>query len=55
MELPSIKAALQYQDQSGALNESFSDIFGSLVKQYTLKQTADEADWLIGPGYLRVK
>ncbi|MFZ0327370.1 MAG: M4 family metallopeptidase [Nitrososphaeraceae archaeon] len=44
------EAALQYQDQSGALNESFSDIFGSLVKQYTLKQTADEADWLIGPG-----
>jgi len=31
-----------------ALNESISDVFGSMVKQYTLKQTADEADWLIG-------
>ena len=41
-------AALTYHKQSGALNESFSDVFGSLVKQYHLNQTADEADWLIG-------
>src|SRR5439155_822518 len=39
-------------DQSGALNESFSDVFGSLVKQWKLKQTADKADWLIGAGLL---
>jgi Zn-dependent metalloprotease len=45
-------SALAYQDQSGALNESLSDVFGSLVKQYTLKQTADQADWLIGAGCL---
>jgi Zn-dependent metalloprotease len=32
------------------LNESFSDVFGSLVKQYKLNQTADQADWLIGQG-----
>jgi Zn-dependent metalloprotease len=44
------EAALEYQDQSGALNEHMSDVFGSLVKQYSLKQTADEADWLIGAG-----
>ena len=37
-----------YEFQSGALNESFADVFGSLVKQYTLKQEAKEADWLIG-------
>ncbi len=43
-------AALEYQDQPGALNESFSDVFGSLVKQYHLGQTADQADWLIGEG-----
>jgi Zn-dependent metalloprotease len=43
---------LEYQDQSGALNESFSDVFGSLVKQYALNQTADQADWLIGAGLL---
>ena len=27
-------AGLNYQDQPGALNESMSDVFGSLVKQY---------------------
>ena len=27
-------------------------MFGSLVKQYHLKQTADKADWLIGEGLL---
>ena len=44
------EAALEYQDQAGALNESFSDIFGSLVKQYYLKQKVEKADWLIGNG-----
>ena len=43
-------AALIYQDQSGALNEHFSDVFGILVKQYSLKQTAAKSDWLIGAG-----
>jgi len=41
---------LEYEGQSGALNESLSDVFGSLVKQYHLGQTADQADWLIGQG-----
>jgi Zn-dependent metalloprotease len=41
-------AGLEYHNQSGALNESMSDVFGSLVKQWTLSQTADQADWLIG-------
>lgn len=45
-------AGLIYSDQSGALNESVSDVFGSLVKQRELGQTADEADWLIGSGLL---
>lgn len=43
---------LVYFTQAGALNESMSDVFGSLVKQYLLKQTADQADWLIGAGLL---
>jgi Zn-dependent metalloprotease len=43
---------LLYTGQSGALNESISDVFGSLVKQYRLRQTADQADWLIGEGIL---
>lgn len=43
---------LTYQGQSGALNESISDVFGSLIKQSKLSQTADKADWLIGAGLL---
>src|SRR5215471_5069987 len=43
---------LHYLNQSGALNESISDVFGSLIKQYVAKQTAAEADWLIGAGLL---
>jgi Zn-dependent metalloprotease len=45
-------ANLDYYGQSGALNESVSDVFGSLVKQYVLDQTAEQADWLIGAGLL---
>ena len=45
-------AGLKYRTQSGALNEHFSDAFGSLVKQYSLGQTAEQADWLIGAGTL---
>lgn len=41
-------ARLLYSGQSGALNESVSDVFGSMIKQYALGQTADQADWLIG-------
>jgi Zn-dependent metalloprotease len=44
------EAGLAYFGQSGALNESISDVFGSLVKQRVLGQTADQADWLIGAG-----
>jgi len=42
------EAGLNYRGEAGALNESFSDVFGSLVKQWKLGQTAEEADWLIG-------
>jgi len=44
------EAQLTYQGQPGALNESVSDVFGSLVKQWVNNQTADQADWLIGAG-----
>ena len=46
------EADLAYWEQSGALNESISDVFGVLVKQYHLNQTADQAKWLIGEGLL---
>ncbi|MFI6443608.1 M4 family metallopeptidase [Kitasatospora sp. NPDC050543] len=45
-------AGLEYHGQSGALNESLSDVFGSLVKQYALRQDCEQADWLIGAGLL---
>lgn len=41
-------ANLEYQSQSGALNEHFSDVFGTIIKQKYMKQGIDEADWLIG-------
>jgi len=44
------EAGLLYQGQPGALNESLCDVFGALVKQYALGQTARQADWLVGAG-----
>lgn len=49
------EAGLVYSDQPGALNESMSDVFGSLVKQRTKKQTVDKADWIIGEGIFTKK
>ncbi|WP_404370642.1 M4 family metallopeptidase [Corallococcus coralloides] len=46
---------LAYFLQAGALNESLSDCFGSIVKQRLLNQTAEQADWLIGAGLLTDK
>ncbi len=46
------EAKLTYSLQPGALNESMSDVFGSLVKQYSLNQSASQADWIIGQGLL---
>lgn len=45
-------AGLEYHDQPGALNESISDVFGSMVKQRFKGQSAAQADWLIGQGLL---
>ncbi|HVE83858.1 MAG TPA: M4 family metallopeptidase [Myxococcales bacterium] len=44
------EAQLQYFNQSGALNESCADVFGTLVRQRLLNQAVDRADWLIGAG-----
>ena len=46
------ESGLIYWAQAGALNESISDVFGSMVKQYILDEKADQADWLIGEGLL---
>jgi Zn-dependent metalloprotease len=39
---------LIYEDQPGALNESFADVMSACVKQWFNKQTVAEADWLLG-------
>ncbi|HKY21597.1 MAG TPA: M4 family metallopeptidase [Vicinamibacterales bacterium] len=52
---------LTYEDESGALNEAFSDIMAASMEFYSKSVTGqDRADWLIGedvtlvsPGYLR--
>ena len=41
-------ANLSYEGESGALNEHFSDVFGSAITQHHLQQDAGQADWLIG-------
>lgn len=38
------EAGLVYMFQAGALNESMPDVFGSLIKQFALNQTADQAE-----------
>lgn len=43
---------LDYRNESGALNEHFADVFGSLIKQWKKKQSAAKADWLIGADVL---
>jgi len=42
------EANLTYSGQSGALNESISDVFGIQVKQQALNQDVTTSDWLIG-------
>jgi Zn-dependent metalloprotease len=39
---------LAYQGDAGGLNESLSDCFGSMFRQWEAQQDAATADWLIG-------
>ncbi len=41
-------ANLEYANQPGALNEHFSDVFGTAITQHCLGQDSGRADWLIG-------
>lgn len=43
-------SGLEYAGQSGALNESLSDVFGVLVEQFSLGVDAEDATWLVGSG-----
>jgi len=46
------EARLKYEFQPGALNESFADVFGILIKQWVNKTPAKKSDWLIGKNIL---
>lgn len=39
---------LGYSNEAGGLNESLSDVFGSMFRQWLFNQTVTTADWLIG-------
>jgi Zn-dependent metalloprotease len=39
---------LVYQDEPGALNEHFADVFGVLVEQWKKKKPAKTGNWLVG-------
>ncbi|TIS58183.1 M4 family metallopeptidase [Mesorhizobium sp.] len=45
-------AGLVYTNEAGALNESVSDVFGSMFRQWQAKQSVTKADWLIGAGII---
>ena len=45
-------AGLDYADEPGALNESVSDCFGAMFRQWRAGQAASTADWLIGSGII---
>jgi Zn-dependent metalloprotease len=47
------EARLEYENQSGALNESIADIFGIMIKQWANKTLARKSDWLIGKNILK--
>jgi Thermolysin metallopeptidase, alpha-helical domain/Thermolysin metallopeptidase, catalytic domain len=46
-------ARLDYQGQSGALNESVSDVFATCLLQWLAGQDAGQGSWLIGEGLFR--
>ena len=41
------KSRLEYQDESGALNESYSDLFGILISNFD-KPNIKDWDWQVG-------
>ncbi|MEO8621146.1 MAG: M4 family metallopeptidase [bacterium] len=41
-------AGFVYANEAGGLNESMSDVFGSMFRQWQGTQSAHNADWLIG-------
>lgn len=46
--LTQFTSGFAYTNQAGGLNESMSDVFGSMFRQWRANQTVNAADWLIG-------
>lgn len=44
------ESGTKYYGQAGALNESYSDVFGELIQQRANKTLAKDADWVVGNG-----
>jgi Thermolysin metallopeptidase, alpha-helical domain/Caspase domain/Thermolysin metallopeptidase, catalytic domain/Papain family cysteine protease len=52
MGLVQAETELRYEGQAGALIQSLGLVFASLVKQYRGRQSAADANWLIGEGVI---
>jgi hypothetical protein len=50
--VPEMLRYFDWDGENGALNLSLCDVFGQLFKQYTLDQTVEQADWVVGAGLL---
>jgi Zn-dependent metalloprotease len=49
-------SALRYEGESGALNESISDVFGTVINQWLNQWTVTEPrGWLVGAGIMAAK
>jgi Zn-dependent metalloprotease len=44
----SFTSDIEYEGQSGALNEHFADVFGVLIRQWRSGETARAGNWLVG-------
>ena len=48
-------SGLEYSGESGALNESMSDVFGVCLRQWARKLDVTQDSWLVGPGIFTSK
>jgi Zn-dependent metalloprotease len=45
-----VEGGLEYAGEAGALNESIADVFGLMVRQWSVGERVDGADWTVGAG-----
>ncbi len=51
----SLVPGLNYKDQSGALNESYADIFGACTEMYTDENSVENYHWQVGKDLITYK